>query len=59
MNSQAYSSYPSEGEMLLREGQAVTVLGFESEVVVLNQHESFKKFFQKKFTVIYLFTRDW
>ena len=40
MNGKAYSSYPSEGEMLLMEGIEVTVLGFDSEVVINNKHES-------------------
>ena len=58
MNGEAYSSYPSEGEMLLLEGKEVTILGFDSEVVVLNKHESFKNFFRKKLMVVYLFLRD-
>ena len=28
MNHEAYSSYPSEGEMLLMEGAAVSILGY-------------------------------
>ena len=58
MNGEAYSSYPSEGEMLLLEGVPVTILGFDSEVEVLNKHESFKNFFQKKLMVLYLFLKD-
>ena len=45
MNGEAYSSYPSEGEMLHKEDQKVRILGFESEVVVLNKHENFKNYF--------------
>ena len=55
MNGEAYSSYPSEGEMLLMEGFPVTILGFDSEVEILNKHESFKNFFRKKLMVLYLF----
>ena len=58
MNGEAYSSYPSEGEMLLGEGMPVRILGFDSEVEVLNKHESFKNFFRKKLMVIYLFLQD-
>ena len=55
LNGEAYSSYPDEGEMLLMEGQQVQVLGFDSEVEVLNKHESFGNFFQNKLMVVYLF----
>ena len=54
MNGEAYSSYPSEGEMLLVDGVRVTILGFDSEVEVLNKHESFGNYFQKKLMVVYL-----
>ena len=54
INGEAYSSYPSEGEMLLLEGHEVTILGFDSEVEVLNKHESFKNFFRNKLMVLYL-----
>ena len=59
LNGEAYSSYPDEGEMLLQEGKAVWILGFDSEVVVLNKHETFKNFFQKNLTVVYLFMQEW
>ena len=55
MNGEAYSSYPSEGEMLLKEGARVEILGFDSEVEVLNKHERFKNYFHKKLMVFYLF----
>ena len=58
LNGEAYSSYPSEVEMLLTEGMKVRILGFDPEVVVLNKHESFKNFFQKKLMVIYLFMNE-
>ena len=58
MNGEAYSSYPSEGEMLLAEGVGVRILGFGSEVEVLNKHKSFKNFFRKNLMVLYLFMRD-
>ena len=45
LNGEAYSSYPDEEEMVLIEGRAVRILGFDSEVVVLNKHESFKNYF--------------
>ena len=55
LNGEAYSSYPDEGEMLLMEGKLVKILGFDSEVEVLNKHESFKNYFQNKLMVVYLF----
>ena len=58
MNGEAYSRYPGEGEMLLVEGKEVIVLGIDSEILVLNKHESFKNYFQKKLMVIYLFMKD-
>ena len=47
MNGEAYTSYPEEGEMLIMDGMPVKILGSDSEVVVLNKHESFKNYFQK------------
>ena len=41
--------------MLLKEGEAVTILGFDSEVVVQNKHDSFKNYLQKKLMVVYLY----
>ena len=38
LNGEAYSSYPSEGEMLLYEGAPVWILGFEEKVMFLNKH---------------------
>ena len=58
-NGEAYSSYPSEGEMLFEEGCCVKILGIDSEVEILNKHESFKNFFRKKLMVVYLFLKDW
>ena len=55
MNGEAYSSYPSEGEMLLMEGIDVKIIGFDSEVVFSNKHESFNNYFNKKIMVIYMF----
>ena len=55
MNSEAYSSYPDEGEMLLQEDATATILGLEDDVEVKNKHESFKNFYQKKFMIIYIF----
>ena len=46
LNGEAYSSYPSEGEMLLKEGQEVRILGYDSEIMFLNKHESFNNYFQ-------------
>ena len=42
MNGEAYTSYPSEGEMLLMEGVEVKILGLDSDVKVNNKHVSLK-----------------
>ena len=39
MNSEAYSSYPQEAEMLLKEGIYATILGYEDEFEITNKHE--------------------
>ena len=59
MNGEAYSSYPSEGEMLLMEGQTVRILGYEKNVVVKNKHESLKSYFAKKVVVFYMYLDYW
>ena len=56
MNGEAYSSYPSEGEMLLVEGCWVYILGFEEDFEVNSKHESLKGYYKKKLMVVYLYT---
>ena len=54
LNNECYSSYPSEREVLLKEGCGVWVL--ESDYVVINnKHESFKDYDGQKMCIIYLF----
>ena len=55
MNGKAYSSYPSEGEMLLMEGMEVKILGLEERVKLNNKHENLKLFFKKLLMVVYLY----
>ena len=58
MNSEAYSSYPSEGEFLLREGFMCYVLDVEKKVEIKNQNQSIDKFRGNKVTLIYLVSAD-
>ena len=55
MSGEAYSSYPSEGEMLIVEGSMVKILGTEEDVQINNKHESLKEYFTKKVMVVYLY----
>ena len=55
MNSESYSSYPSEAETLLMEGVGVYILGCEEQFKITNKHDSMKKFAGKYITVFYLF----
>ena len=55
MNSEVYSQYPSEGEILLMEGAPVLVLG-HSVVEIKNKHPSVQQFAGNKVTVIYMMT---
>ena len=54
MNSEVYSSYPSEGEILLMEGINVWVLG-HTIVEIKNKHPSMQKYTGNKVTVIFMF----
>ena len=55
MNGEAYTCYPSEGEMLLMEGFPIRILGFENNVVINNKHESLKEYYSKQVMVVYLY----
>ena len=54
MTNSGYSAYPSEQEILLMEGFSCYVLGVEEDVLIVNDHPSFKDVNQKKITIIYL-----
>lgn len=53
MNSEIYSSYPDEGEMLLTEGIPVTILDYKKDVEINNKHASMQPYFGKKITIIF------
>lgn len=55
MNSEAYSSYPHEAEILLYEGIEATILGYEENFEITNKHECMKEFTGKQVMVIYLY----
>ena len=56
MNNEAYTSYPGENEILLREGCQVRVLDIEDGVEIINPFLRYKEFNGKVFTIVYLFT---
>ena len=58
MNNDAYSAFPSEGELLVAEGCSVFVLDVEKDIVIKNDRPSFSSFNGHKLTVIYLFVDD-
>lgn len=53
MNSMYSSSYPAEQEVLMNEGMVVDVLSVH-EVLIENNHESFKLYNGHTVTVIHL-----
>ena len=55
MNSEAYSSYPHEAEMLLMEGVRGYILGFDEKFEISNKHEAMKQFNGKELMVIYMY----
>ncbi len=44
MNNEAYTAYPSEREILLRDGCPVFVLALEKDIVINNQHTAFNTY---------------
>ena len=59
MNSEAYSSYPQEAELLLVEGCEAFVLGIEEDVVIGNKHQCLEPYSGKKVMVVYMFLSDY
>ena len=55
MNNEAYTSYPSEREILLREGCKVYVLGVENDVIIDNQYTNYIPFNNLKIKLVHLF----
>ena len=53
LNNEAFSAYPCEGEILLREGVLVYILDFD-QVEINNRHKSFAQYTGKTVTVIYM-----
>lgn len=55
LNNEAYTAYPSEGEMLMREGIKIYILGVERAVKIDNLHHSFAQFHGQTINIIHLF----
>ena len=55
MNNKAYSSFPSESEILLMEGCLINILAVEEEVLISNNLASFVPFKNKKITIVHLY----
>ena len=57
MNNEAYTSYPSESEILLRDGAFTYILGVEEDIVIQNDHTSFAKYNGKTISIVHLFIK--
>ena len=55
MNNEAFTAYPSEGEVLLTEGTVVRVLAIEKDVLIKNINEGFEAYNNKLITIVHLF----
>lgn len=55
MNNEAYTSYPSEREVLLREGCKVYVLSVETNVTIENEFTSYEPYNGRKVSIVHLF----
>ena len=55
MDSEQYSSYPEELEMLLKEGIEVMILDCIDNFTIENEHKSMKEFKEKRLTVICMY----
>lgn len=55
MNNESYTSYPSEREVLLREGCKVYILGIEKNIPIDNEFTSYRPFNGYNVTMVHLF----
>lgn len=55
LNSECYSLYPQEMEVMIADGSDVEVLDIQKDVKIKNGDETFKKFNNKPLTIVYLF----
>ena len=55
MNNEAYTSYPSEREILLREGCKLYILSVEHDYLIKNKHTSFAHFDDRMINIVHLF----
>ena len=55
MNNEAFTAYPSEGELLLMEGCHVYVLAVEKGVQIANEHEGMQQYNGQTVTLIHLY----
>ena len=54
MNNEAFTAYPSEGELLFMEGHSVVVLAIEENLKIENLYESMQRFNGSTITIVYL-----
>ena len=59
LNCEAYTAYPSEGEVLLMEGKRVQVLKVVRDFVIDNSHPSFKSINGRTVNIVHLFIADY
>ena len=55
LNNKAYTAYPHEGEIVLREGAEVYILSVKKNIKISNTHAGFENFNGSKVTIIHMF----
>ena len=55
LNNKAYTAYPHEGEIVLREGATVNILSVEKDIEISNTHKGFEDLNGSKITIIHMF----
>ena len=55
LNNEAFTAYPGDQEMVLRQGCRVYVLQVQKKVVYKNNYTTFQEFNDQEFTIVHLF----
>lgn len=55
LNSEAYTAYPHEGEIVLGEGRPIWILQIQRDHLIQNEHPGFSSYNGKKVTLIHVF----
>ena len=54
LNNKAYTAYPHEGEIVLKEGASVYILSVEKDIEISNTHAGFENLNGSKITIIHM-----